>query len=163
MFSLRSILLLKNLSLHQRLLTLMSLLPQSSNSIPMQILMLRKKLLMMPHQVFRVSNLSRSSPNRASRNLPHYLNLSNLNSRLLSSNSCLLLITRKTNNLITLFLLNLNTNMQILLHLNHSIHLKFSSNNSTKVPVLSLNNNSNSRRSSNRLLRNMNHGVEKSD
>jgi hypothetical protein len=163
MFSLRSILLPKNSSLHQRLLTLMSLLPQSSNSIPMQILMLRKKLLMMPHQVFRVSNLSRSSPNRASRNLPHSLNLSNPNSRLLSSNSCLLLITRKTNNLITSFLLNLNTNMQILLHLNHSIHLKFSSNNSTKVPVLSLNNNSNSRRSSNRLLRNMNRGAEKSD
>jgi hypothetical protein len=119
----------------------------------------------MLHQAFRVPNhLNHSSP-KESHNQSHSLNLSNPNTRLLNSNRCLLLITRKTNNLITSFPLNLNpnSNMQILLHLNHSIHRKYSNNNRVFLPALSLNSSSNSRKNSNHLLRNTNHGAEKTD
>ena len=120
---------------------------------------------MIPHQLCRTSNLSRLSlSSRVFHNQPHSLNHSNLNTRqFLSRYSYLLLITRKTNNLITSFHLNPNTNKQILLHLNRSILLKYSNSSSTLLPVLSLNNNSNSPRNSSHLLRSMNHGAEKTD
>ena len=120
---------------------------------------------MIPHKLCRLSNLSLLSlSSRVSLNKSLSLNLSNPNTRQFHSRyRCLLLITRKTNNLITLFQLNPNTNKQILLHLNLSILLKYSNSSSTQVPVLSLNNNSNSPRNSSHLLRSLNLGAEKTD